>query len=278
MTTRLLSAADREQAKALWQSAFDDSPAFVDWFFAHRYLPSWSVGVFEGDSLISVIHGTPMELSTGAGSFSALMTSGVATVPAERGKGHMHTAMRFLQAHAHQQGIDALFNHPQRAGAYAHLGFRPCTCTKYWQGEGTFPAGRTAAFSEEKAFEVYTAVSDRYAGFVRRDRETFHQKMEDYRSDGAKGFSIEDAGETVGYCIYFEKEDVYAEEVLCLSGYGPLLHELRHLARGRRVGAKLPPDVDGPGELRPQNVMLATEDIWQAMEKSGRSRFCVDEY
>ena len=100
MTIRLLTRSDLSQTRALWETAFDDPPAFVDWFFENRYLPAWSVGVFDGNKLISAIHGTPMDLSLGDGSFTALMTSGVATIPEERGRGHMYDAMRFLQGEA----------------------------------------------------------------------------------------------------------------------------------------------------------------------------------
>lgn len=278
MTVRLLTPGDLPRAKALWQSAFDDPPAFVDWFFENRYLPRWSAGVFDGDALLSVIHGTPMELSLGDVSFAALMTSGVATVPRERRKGHMYAAMRFLQAHAEAHGIHALFNHPQRPGAYAHLGFRPSTYTKYWQGEGVFHSGTIEPFEEDRAFEVYSALADRYTGFVRRDRASFRLKMADYASDGARAFLLREAGEAVGYCVCFDAEEVCAEEVLSLTGYGPILHELQCIAAGRPVSAKLPPDADAPGEVRPQNVMLASEAIWQAMEQTGSPCFCVDEY
>ena len=278
MTIRLLTAADREQAKVLWQNTFDDPPAFVDWFFENRYLPRWSVGVFDGQALISIIHGAPMELSLGTGSFPALMTSGVATVPDARGKGYMHEAMRFLQKHAQEQGVHALFNHPQRPGAYAHLGFRPSTFTRYWQGEGEFLPGTIRPFSENEAFRVYSIMADRYAGFVRRDRESFRLKMADYAVDGARSFLLEEAGETVGYCVFFEKENVYGEEILSLSGYGPILQELKRIAGNRSVCAKLPPDADAPGEVLPQNVMLASEEVWKAMEEADRPFFCVDEY
>ena len=278
MNIRLLRAEDREQAKALWQVAFDDPPEFVDWFFENRYMPQWSAGAFNGNELISVIHGTPMELSLGNSSFPALMTSGVATLPSERGKGIMHDTMRFLQQYAEKQGVHALFNHPQRPGAYAHLGFRPSTFTKYWHGEGTFEPGEIAPFSEDEAFSVYSSIADRYAGFVRRDREAFLRKMADYASDCAKGFLLMEAGKAVGYGVYFEKEGVYAEEVLSLAGYGPILCELQRLAGSKPVSAKLPPDADAPGEIRPQNVMLAPEEIWQAMTACGRPCFCVDEY
>ena len=278
MIVRLLQEEDRDQAKVLWQNIFDDPQPFTDWFFDNRYLPQWSAGAFEGSELFSVIHGTPMELSMGASSFPALMTSGVATAPQERGKGLMHETMRFLQKHADSQGIHALFNHPQRPGAYAHLGFRPSTYTKYWTGEGTFAPGEIIPFSEEQAFRVYSSVADRYTGFVRRDREAFHRKMGEYASDAAQGFMLRQAGKTVGYCVYFDKDDVQGEEVLSFEGYGSILHELQRVAGTRPVAAKLPPDADAVGEIRPQNVMLAPESIWQAINDSSRPCFCVDEF
>ena len=190
----------------------------------------------------------------------------------------MYSAMRYLQSYAEKHGVRALFNHPQQPCAYAHLGFKPSTFTKYWYGEGNFRSGTIIPFEEEKAYVVYTSLEDRYAGFVRRDREAFRLKMADYASDGGKGFMIEEAGETVGYCVYFEKEGIYGEEVLCLTGYDPILRELQRISYGRDLCAKLPPDADAPGELRPQNVMLAPHDIWTAMERTDLPRFCVDEY
>jgi hypothetical protein len=278
MITRLLTMSDQAQAKALWLNTFDDPPAFVDWFFENRYHPEWSVGVFDGSDLISVVHGTPMNLSLGKTNFPALMTSGVATAERERGKGHMHDAMRFLQAYGERNDIHALFNHPQRLGAYAHLGFQPITFTKYWKGTGKNVPGQIAPFSEEEAFQVYSAIADRYAGFVRRDRAAFRLKMEDYASDGAKGFLMQEAGRIVGYCVYFDKEEVQGEEVLSLTGYGPLLHELKRIAQNKNVYAKLPPDADREGEIRPQNVMLAPDAVWKAIKTSGLPAFCVDEY
>ena len=110
------------------------------------------------------------------------------------------------------------------------------------------------------------------------EQELFRLKMADYAADDAGAFLLREAGKTVGYCVYFAKEEVYGEEVLSLTDYGPLLHELRRIAGDRPASAKLPPDADAPGEVRPQNVMLAPDDIWRAMEASGKPCFCVDEY
>ena len=278
MTIRMLTRDDKERAKTLWKNTFDDTQAFVDWFFENRFMPEYSVGVFDRRELISVIHGTPMRLSAGSTCFTALMTSGVATLPAARGNGYMHAAMLFLQHQAEILGIHALFNHPQKPGAYAHLGFRPVTLTKYWHGQGTTHPGRIVRFSEEKAFRIYSALSSNYTAFALRERDSFHLKMEDYKSDGAGSFMVEEGGEIVGYCIYFDKDAVCGEEVLSLNGYGAILYELKRISGGKSVAAKLPPDADAEGEVLTQNVMLAENDIWKAMELSNRPRFCVDEY
>lgn len=279
MTIRLLTPNDKAQALTLWKNVFDyDPPGFAEWYFENRYLPEWSMGVFDGGKLLTVIHGTPMNLSLGEVSFSALMTSGVATVPEARGKGLMHRAMEALRDLVAERGVRALFNHPQRPGAYAHLGFRPSSFTRYWRGEGVYPAGEIAPFIEDEAFRVYTAMSARYAGFTLRDRAAFRLKMADYASVGGQGFLLKEAGETVGYCMYFNDRSLLGEEVLCLRDYGPILHELRRLAGSKALSAKLPPDSDVPGDILPQNVMLAPEDVWQAVENSGRPWFCVDEY
>ena len=108
--------------------------------------------------------------------------------------------------------------------------------------------------------------------------DAFHLKMEDYLSDSARSFLLQEGGETVGYCVFFEKEGVYGEEVLSLRGYGAMLSELNRIADGRSVTAKLPPDADAAGRLLCQNVMLAPEDIWRRWADSRRIRFCVDEY
>ena len=51
MNYRPLTEGDRDQAKALWQTCFNDPPAFVDWFFENRYRPEWSAGTFDGTGL-----------------------------------------------------------------------------------------------------------------------------------------------------------------------------------------------------------------------------------
>lgn len=105
MQRRLLTCEDKGQAQLLWHIAFpEDSERFVRWFFDKRFLPGWSAGTFCGDTLISVIHGTPMMLRGQAKSFPALMTSGVATLPGYEGRGIMHDTMLFLREKAAKQG------------------------------------------------------------------------------------------------------------------------------------------------------------------------------
>ena len=277
MTIRLLTRSDLSQARALWETAFDDPPAFVDWFFENRYLPAWSVGVFDGNKLISAIHGTPMDLSLGDGSFTALMTSGFRIqLPAHA----LGARFRRDRQNWLADRLDMAADIPEPR---TFCLFRPyCQKNRLADAEQLVEErsapGEIIPFDEGEAFEVYAAMADRYTGFVRRDRDAFRLKMADYAADDAGAFLLREAGKTVGYCVYFAKEEVYGEEVLSLTDYGPLLHELRRIAGDRPASAKLPPDADAPGEVRPQNVMLAPDDIWRAMEASGKPCFCVDEY
>ena len=281
MQRRLLTCEDKGQAQLLWHIEFpEDSECFVRWFFDKRFLPAWSAGTFCGDTLISVIHGTPMMLRGQAKSFPALMTSGVATLPGYEGRGIMHDTMLFLREKAAKQGIDALFNHPQRKGAYAHLGFRPCTDTLYYKGDGgeLLPRGYTwASFDLEAAFTLYKQVMSIYRGSRVRTKSDFVLLLEDIACDGGIARLLLKNGSPEGYCLFgINETGLYAQEVLCLDKevYAPLLRALP----GKHITAKLPPDIPLPGERLPQNVLLASERLWAALAYIPGQCYCLEEY
>lgn len=278
MMLRALQPSDAQKAKVLWQQTFHDSDSFLDWFFSNRFTPEWSVGLFNGPELVSIVHGLPMPLAIQNEVLPALMLSGVATVPAYQKQGHMHACIRYLQQLAHEKGIDALFNCPQNPGTYDSLGFRPFTAYKRWQGTGEGVPGIIAPFDEEAAFGVYAGLLDRYTGFALRSRDEFRRKMADYACDGGQGCMLMEQGRAIGYAIYYMGERLQAVEVLSLGTYAPLLHHLQQLCKGHAIEAKLPPDVPVKGETVPQNVLLASPEVWQKIHNSKQPCFCVDEY
>ena len=61
---RQLTPADLSQAREVWESSFNDQPAFLDWYFRDRFHPEEGLGVFAGDQgkdapLLSGLHLAP---------------------------------------------------------------------------------------------------------------------------------------------------------------------------------------------------------------------------
>lgn len=173
-----------------------------------------------------------------------------------------------------------MFNHPQRKGAYAHLGFRPCTDTLYYKGNGgeLLPRGYTwASFDLEAAFTLYKQVMSIYRGSRVRTKSDFVLLLEDIACDGGIARLLLKNGSPEGYCLFgINETGLYAQEVLCLDKevYAPLLRALP----GKHITAKLPPDIPLPGERLPQNVLLASERLWAALAYIPGQCYCLEEY
>lgn len=63
---RALTAADRAAARSLWQARFHDAEAFAAWYFAERFDPALSAGVFDGGTLLSMALGRRVRLGGAA--------------------------------------------------------------------------------------------------------------------------------------------------------------------------------------------------------------------
>lgn len=286
MRVRLLDPADIPSARRLWHICFpEDSEAFLDWFFTQRCMPSLSGGCFEGESLLSVMHGTVMPLACNGKTVPALMVSGVATEPGERGKGHMHRTMLFLREIAAEQGIHVLFNHPQDPDGYKRLGFLPCTDTLYFDQPRTFflSDGKTGLrqepFSLEKALLVYQKLTGRYSAFSVRDEAAFELRARELTLDGGEAYLFCDAHGPSAYCFCHREGSVtVCDEILSLGDYAPVLSELCRLTGCERIHAKLPPETPLPGERRVQNIMLADAATYASFGYGTRLCYSVDEY
>lgn len=255
MIYRQLTYGDKTQAKELWKARFDDSEAFIEWYFNNRFLPKFSFGSFEGEELISISHGYPMRINVRKTVVPALMISGVATKAGHEGQGYMHGVIERQMRYAKEQGIPVAFNKPVNIDTYRSLGFVPCTDAMMYEYNATGEECSKEVASDYAAMhKVYCSVMERYSGAVVRDFDGFILKINDYLADDARIIASSD-----GYCVYFEHGDkVYAEETLSKSDYKALL-ALVCARTGKTVVAKLPPDCGLKGEIRPMNVYAACD-------------------
>lgn len=286
MNLRLLSPADIPAARRLWHICFpEDSEAFLDWFFVSGRVPELSVGCFGEGRLLSVMHGSVMPLTCGNKIMPALMVSGVATEPEERGKGLMHRTMLFLKEKAEERNIHVLFNHPKDPNAYKRLGYRPCTDTLYFDQPRAFfkdtedATLQSVPFSETGALHIYTEAAGRYNAFSVRDAHAFSRRVWELIPDGAEAFLFTRNGLPAAYCFCRREGDLAVlDEILSLTEYAPVLSAVCRMSGCTRVQAKLPPDVELPGERRVQNIMLADDAVYAAFGYGRTLCYSVDEY
>ncbi len=60
----------------------------------------------------------------------------------------------------------------------------------------------------------YARFARRYSGIISRSLPDMRLKLADYASDSAKALGVFEGTSLRGYCVYFDRETVYAEEVI----------------------------------------------------------------
>ncbi|MDD3400936.1 MAG: GNAT family N-acetyltransferase [Eubacteriales bacterium] len=287
MIVRQLNSSDVDQARAMWITRFDDSPSFVNWYFDNRFLPEYSFGSFDNGELLSISHGYPTRVRTADGIVPALMISGVSTKQGHEHKGYMHRVITAQMEYAHQRDIPLAFNKPVNINTYTSLGFVPCTDALFFHADRISVAPcKLIAHDYRVMSELYANIMRNYFGSIVREEAAFAFKMEDYLSDDAKIVMSQD-----GYAVYFVRDnEVYVDEMLCSNDYLPLLCAIIQKEK-LPLSAKLPPDLDLQGEVRPMCVFAATDQnectteelqrkLGYITAKGSKSRqcFCIEEY
>ncbi len=94
---RIAERDDYDRIKSMWSCCFDDTAAFVDWYFENIYLPEHTLCVWEKGTLLSSMQMLPRQLFV-RGTFQPTgYVVGVMTLPQYRGRGY---AGHMLQASA----------------------------------------------------------------------------------------------------------------------------------------------------------------------------------
>ena len=265
--------SDREEIRALWQLRFGDSEAFTDWFFRERFSPEHSAVSVEDGRIVSSIQSCPFQIRIRDTILPCTVIAGVSTLPAFEGRGHMRRTMHFYMNGIAARGGIVVPYRPEILAMYAGFGHFPVSRTAYFRISD--PAALSADADgvsvldlrrDEAAMHAcYYRFSSRYSAIISRSLADMRLKLADYAADGAQGIGVFGKDSLRGYCIYFNRGDFYAEELIANDDECTeiLLRALsrRAAAEGKTVSGKLPPD-SKPQEglafdLRPMNVMGA---------------------
>ncbi len=261
MTTfRPLIAADKQQARELWELRFDDSLSFIDWFFTERFSPETSFCAEEEGRIVSIAHGSVMQLRIRGVVLPAMMVSGVATLPGYEGRGLMKRVLFALFSECRRRNIPLAFHKPSHFSIYRAIGEFPCYDALFHTRETppSSPVCWDSVPPAEALLRVYEQATERYSGCVVRSAGALQARVRDLTVDGSRCLVHCTGGVLDGYLFATLEEDglLYCEETLATS---PLAYRelVERLPQGSVV--KLPPDVPLSGSILPWGVVIPVD-------------------
>lgn len=260
LTIRPLTAADKQQAREIWELRFHDSLSFMDWFFAERYAPETSFCAEEKGKIVSILHGSVMQLCVRGVTLPAMMVSGVATLPGYEGQGIMKRVLFALFEECRRRNIPLAFHKPSHFSIYRAVGEFPCYDALFHtrETEPESPVVWDALADANTLLRIYEQATARYSGCVVRTLSDMEKRIRDLTCDGTRFLLHRTGGVPDGYLFASEEDDgsLYCEEALAVSeeAYRALL---ARLPKGSVV--KLPPDVPVTGNLQPWGVMIPVD-------------------
>lgn len=270
LEVRTARQQDKEEFRNLWRICFGDSEAFMDWFFAERYFPEFSVCLLEDGVMMSALQSYPLHVRIRDRILPSSMLAGVSTHPEREGRGYMKQIfLRYMQR-VRELGIPIVIHTPAHIPTFFSRGHYPVTDTLHLTMKNARSAVEPREITPHAMREslgrlqaCYQQATAMYSGCISRTAADFAYKFRDYASDGGKCMVRMRGEDTLGYCVYYITEDrLHAEE--CFARDGETLHmlieALQAEADGRTVHVKLPPDaeIDLPEaelEIKPQGVM-----------------------
>jgi len=260
LTIRPLTAADKQQARKIWELRFHDSLSFMDWFFAERYAPETSFCAEEDGRIVSILHGTVMELRMRGITLPAMMISGVATLPGYEGCGIMKRVLLALFEECKRRNIPLAFHKPSHFSIYRAVGEFPCydalfhTC----EADPETPVVWDALCDARTLLRIYEHTTARYSGCIVRSLSDMEKRVHDLTCDGMRFLLHQTGGVADGYLFASEEDDgsLFCEEALAVSTVA-YQEMIARLPKGSVV--KLPPDVPVTGNRQPWGVMIPVD-------------------
>ena len=260
LTIRPLTAADKQQAKEIWELRFHDSLSFIDWYFSERFSPETSFCAEEDGKIISIAHGSVMQLRIRGIVFPAMMISGVATLPGYEGQGIMKRVLLAQFEECRRRNIPLAFHKPSHFSIYRAVGEFPCYDALFhtWESDPQSPIVWDALPETGDLLRIYERATARYSGPVIRSPSDMEKRVQDLTCDGTRFLLHQTNGVADGYLFASEEDDgsLYCEEALATSALA-YAEMIARLPKGSVI--KLPPDAPVQGNLQPWGVMVPVD-------------------
>ena len=289
LTLRCARFSDKAALKRLWDECFHDEKGFTDWFFDERFLPE-TCAVAESDGEIaSVVHGLPVNVRLRDTVLPGIIAAGVATDTRFRGQGLMKKTFTRFMRQARADGFAVVPHRPASLGTFFSIGHFPVSRSSYFsiaagapRPEGTLCESVDLMESAPELYACCRRFSKRYSGMAERSWADFVFKLRDYLSCGAKCLVYKENGQITGYCVYFDGDEPYGDEVCALSEqvYRELCRSFAGLFPDRDASLRTEPDAPLPGDFGEietlEKSVMGAANIALALKASGLSGGAVE--
>ncbi len=196
------------QLLSLYRQSFNESEAYVNYFFENRYRPENVVSVTDGAGrIISALHLFPVKIMIDGKAVKAGFVSSAATLPELRGKGVFFDTMEKAYERLKRDGAEYCLLYPFKHEYYKRHGFIeytyvlprtvgtaaggiPYRIERYTAGDTGFAAA---------ANDIYRRCCAPFEGYVIRDLYETRYRLNEAASDGAEIYLVRGENGESGY-------------------------------------------------------------------------------
>ncbi|MGM9526255.1 MAG: enhanced intracellular survival protein Eis [Peptococcaceae bacterium] len=249
---------DLPQIQALWSQCFDDTPAFVQWYFRRYYQAQHTLGIFDGATLLASAQMIPYTISLRGSCVPAAYIVGVDTAPEARNQGCARTLLQECLRMQRLRGQSISLLMPFEGQFYYRYGWPFCYFHQQMMLEPQelrCAAAPWGAIRQVDIFEaipklerIYQRFVQGYHGTVCRDSRQWQLLLEDAAMEHTLCFLLEQEGVAQGYCLWTPlKGKIFIREMAwcCAEAKAGLLYFLeQNVPAGQKLWLELPDDDD----------------------------------
>jgi len=210
--------------KALWQTVFGDSTAYIDLFFRHLYKQANAVTEQQDGRIVSALHLVETELFVEGDPRKAAYLCGAATLPEYRGQGIMGRLIERAKVQAKAGGAETIVLIPAQQSLfdyYARHGFLPLYQVEhkpYSLGDGGEEIRFSPATNPQLARKLYNETFQAKPYALCKSERIFTFIFEEAQLMGHQIDWIGSADQPVGYIIYAKSDPGRVRELVCPDG------------------------------------------------------------
>lgn len=219
----LANPADTQAVRRIWQYCFDDSEAFVNWYFAHYYQPQNTLVVRWDNQVVASTQMIPYEMMLRKSVLKAAYVVGVATAPEARRQGFGRDMLRVCLEKMRERGQLLALLMPFEGSFYYPYGWQFCYFHLRYEIElaelknVVRHYGQMRSASEKDIIlldEIYQAFVRDKNGYILRKAQNWQQLLADCALDNGLIYLLFNNGHPEGYVMYyFERDKIIIKEM-----------------------------------------------------------------